>query len=54
MEVAARSGPARSRSAAASTGRPFGGYKESGIGREHSFIGFEEHLEAKTVAIPAG
>jgi len=33
---------------------PFGGYKESGIGREHSFIGFEEHLEAKTIAIPAG
>lgn len=32
---------------------PFGGYKDSGIGREHSFIGFEEHLEAKTVAIPA-
>ena len=32
---------------------PFGGYKESGIGREHSAIGFEEHLEAKTVAIPA-
>ena len=33
---------------------PFGGYKESGIGREHSAIGFEEHLEAKTIAIPAG
>ncbi len=32
---------------------PFGGYKESGIGREHSAIGFEEHLEAKTIAIPA-
>lgn len=32
---------------------PFGGYKESGIGREHSFVGFEEHLESKTVAIPA-
>jgi len=33
---------------------PFGGYKDSGIGREHSGIGFEEHLEAKTIAIPAG
>jgi aldehyde dehydrogenase (NAD+) len=32
---------------------PFGGYKESGIGREHSALGFEEHLEAKTIAIPA-
>lgn len=32
---------------------PFGGYKESGIGREHSGIGFEEHLESKTIAIPA-
>ena len=32
---------------------PFGGYKHSGIGREHSVIGFEEHLEAKTIAIPA-
>jgi len=32
---------------------PFGGYKESGIGREHSVIGFEEHLESKTIAVPA-
>jgi len=32
---------------------PFGGYRESGLGREHSFIGFEEHLEAKTIAVPA-
>jgi len=33
---------------------PFGGYKESGIGREHGDIGFEEHLESKTIAVPAG
>ena len=33
---------------------PFGGYKESGLGREHHLIGFEEHLESKTIAFPAG
>ncbi|HEY8515468.1 MAG TPA: aldehyde dehydrogenase family protein [Candidatus Binatia bacterium] len=32
---------------------PFGGYKESGIGREHGVEGFEEYLETKTVALPA-
>ena len=32
---------------------PFGGYKESGIGREHGDVGFEEHLETKTIAVPA-
>jgi aldehyde dehydrogenase (NAD+) len=31
---------------------PFGGYKESGIGREHGVAGFEEYLEIKTLAYP--
>lgn len=32
---------------------PFGGYKQSGIGRESGVEGFEEHLETKTIAVPA-
>jgi aldehyde dehydrogenase (NAD+) len=32
---------------------PFGGYKESGIGREHGIAGFEEYLETKTLGLPA-
>jgi aldehyde dehydrogenase (NAD+) len=32
---------------------PFGGYKESGQGREHGVAGFEEYLETKTVGLPA-
>ncbi len=32
---------------------PFGGYKESGTGREHGVAGFEEYLETKTIGIPA-
>jgi len=32
---------------------PFGGYKQSGLGRENGAEGFEEYLETKTVAIPA-
>ena len=31
---------------------PFGGYKQSGIGREMGVQGFEEYLQTKTVAIP--
>ncbi len=31
---------------------PFGGYKESGSGREHGIQGFEEYLETKTVGLP--
>jgi aldehyde dehydrogenase (NAD+) len=32
---------------------PFGGYKQSGIGREMGMEGFEEYLQTKTVAVPA-
>ncbi len=31
---------------------PFGGYKQSGIGREMGVPGFEEYLEIKTIAVP--
>ncbi|MGN6723221.1 MAG: aldehyde dehydrogenase [Marmoricola sp.] len=32
---------------------PFGGYKQSGLGREMGIPGFEEYLEIKTIAEPA-
>lgn len=32
---------------------PFGGYKQSGIGREMGIAGFEEYLETKLIATPA-
>ena len=32
---------------------PFGGYKESGLGREHGVQGFEEYLETKTIGLPS-
>jgi len=31
---------------------PFGGYKQSGIGRESGQLGLEEFLEIKALAIP--
>jgi acyl-CoA reductase-like NAD-dependent aldehyde dehydrogenase len=33
---------------------PFGGYKQSGIGREMGSAGMQEFLELKTLATPAG
>jgi acyl-CoA reductase-like NAD-dependent aldehyde dehydrogenase len=32
---------------------PFGGFKQSGIGREMGVAGMEEYLEGKTLALPA-
>jgi aldehyde dehydrogenase (NAD+) len=32
---------------------PFGGYKQSGTGREMGVAGFEEYLEIKSIALPA-
>jgi aldehyde dehydrogenase (NAD+) len=33
---------------------PYGGYKESGIGRQNGIEGFEQYLETKAVAWPRG
>jgi aldehyde dehydrogenase (NAD+) len=32
---------------------PFGGYKQSGIGREHGLEGFEEYIQTKAIGMPA-
>lgn len=32
---------------------PFGGYKQSGVGRENGMAGFEEYLETKVLGLPA-
>ncbi len=31
---------------------PFGGTKQSGLGREHGIEGFEEYLQTKTIGLP--
>ena len=31
---------------------PFGGYRQSGVGRENGAAGFEEYLETKVIALP--
>ncbi len=33
---------------------PFGGYKDSGIGRQNGTFGFEQYLETKAIAWPKG
>src|ERR1700757_57262 len=33
---------------------PFGGYKESGVGRQNGVAGFDQYTEIKSVAYPAG
>jgi aldehyde dehydrogenase (NAD+) len=33
---------------------PFGGYRQSGVGRENGAQGFEEYLETKVMALPGG
>jgi aldehyde dehydrogenase (NAD+) len=33
---------------------PFGGYKDSGIGRQNGLQGFDQYLEVKSIAWPAG
>jgi len=33
---------------------PFGGYKASGVGRQNGYAGFDQYLEVKSVAWPAG
>ncbi|MDB5670935.1 MAG: Aldehyde Dehydrogenase [Alphaproteobacteria bacterium] len=33
---------------------PFGGFKQSGIGRQHGRQGFEEYLEIKVLGMPSG
>jgi aldehyde dehydrogenase (NAD+) len=31
---------------------PFGGYRQSGVGRENGVLGFEEYLETKVIGLP--
>ena len=36
----------------APTEAPFGGYKDSGIGRQNGYAGFDQYVEIKSVAWP--
>jgi aldehyde dehydrogenase (NAD+) len=33
---------------------PFGGFKQSGVGRQNGVLGFDQYVEAKSIAFPAG
>ena len=33
---------------------PFGGFKDSGVGRQNGTAGFDQYLETKSLAWPAG
>ncbi|MBV1879750.1 MAG: aldehyde dehydrogenase family protein [Pseudomonadales bacterium] len=55
VEVAAqlRTGNVHINGSGPDFGAPFGGYKQSGNGREWGVLGFEEFLETKAVFVPA-
>jgi aldehyde dehydrogenase (NAD+) len=44
-----RTGQVRINAARPVRGAPFGGYRQSGLGREHGRFGLEEFLEVKAV-----
>ena len=45
-----RAGQVRVNGVAPPAVAPFGGYKQSGLGREHGHFGFEEFLEVKAIS----
>lgn len=48
-----RTGSVKINGARLDVGAPFGGYKQSGIGRECGAAGIDEYLELKTITFPA-